>query len=243
MMNRLIWHHTGGGYTPSAVDRLRYHFLIDGDGQVVPGVHPIEANAPGKPLRAGKYAAHTLGLNTGSIGGSIAAMHDAQWRDPFGSTRFPVRPVQVDALIAESARLCIRYGITPHQRFTLSHAEVEPTLGVRQKAKWDFDYPPRGGPTLRDPVGIGDELRAELARALAGMRTAPYPSPTSPRPTIRQGATGAAVRDLQTLLGLRADGVFGPVTAAAVRALQTRNQLLPDGIVGPMTWATLARKT
>lgn len=239
-MNRLIWHHTGGGYTPSPLDLRHYHGVIDGDGQVVPGLHPVSANAPGQPLRPGRYAAHTRGLNTGSIGLSVAAMAGAQWRDPFGSTRHPVRPVQIDALIVESARLCLRHGIAPHRRTTLSHAEVETTLGVRQEEKWDFDYPPRGGPGPRDPLAIGDELRAELARAIAALRAGPVTPPASPRPTLRQGARGDAVRELQALLGITADGVFGPKTAAAVRAFQARRQLLPDGIVGRMTWAALA---
>jgi peptidoglycan hydrolase-like protein with peptidoglycan-binding domain len=67
------------------------------------------------------------------------------------------------------------------------------------------------------------------------------PLPPDPiRPTLRQGATGFAVRDLQRRLGgLVADGEFGPATRAAVIAFQIRNQLLPDGVVGPMTWAAL----
>ncbi|GGE26519.1 Peptidoglycan-binding (PGRP) domain of peptidoglycan hydrolases-containing protein [Gemmobacter megaterium] len=236
MMNRIVWHHTGGGYSPGPEDRRAYHRLIDGDGQVHDGHHAIAANAPGRALTPGTYAAHTRGLNTGAIGVAICAMAGAGWGGAVPWTH-PVKPVQVDALVAETARLCDRYGIVPGPRITLSHAEVEPTLGVVQAGKWDFDYPPRGGPGARDPIAIGDELRAEVARLLSSRPVAPDPI----RPVLRQGATGQHVRDLQRLLrGPGIDGAFGPLTRRAVVEFQSRNELLPDGIVGPMTWAALA---
>ena len=58
-------------------------------------------------------------------------------------------------------------------------------------------------------------------------------------PTVRQGSSGPAVRELQQLLGITQDGVFGPGTATAVRAFQNANGLGVDGIVGPMTWDRL----
>jgi peptidoglycan hydrolase-like protein with peptidoglycan-binding domain len=51
------------------------------------------------------------------------------------------------------------------------------------------------------------------------------------------------VRELQSALGIKADGLFGPATRAAVVARQRRAQLLPDGVVGPMTWAALGLAT
>jgi len=64
------------------------------------------------------------------------------------------------------------------------------------------------------------------------------------RPVLRQGATGPAVVELQTLLtraghSTSRDGNFGPATHAAVVAFQGRHGLTPDGIVGPKTWAAL----
>jgi hypothetical protein len=60
-------------------------------------------------------------------------------------------------------------------------------------------------------------------------------------PTLQVGATGTAVKQLQQLLGLVADGVFGPQTAQAVKSFQVKNHLTADGVVGPQTWAALLK--
>jgi peptidoglycan hydrolase-like protein with peptidoglycan-binding domain len=51
----------------------------------------------------------------------------------------------------------------------------------------------------------------------------------------RRAARGGGVRSLQRVLGLTADGVFGPQTEAAVKRFQRRHGLVADGVVGPMT--------
>lgn len=235
-MLRIIWHHTAGGYHPNAVDRAAYHRLIDGEGVVHDGLHPISANAPGKALVAGQYAAHCLNLNSGSIGVAVCAMANAVWSAPATWTH-PVKAGQVDALIRETARLCVQYGITPGPRTTLSHAEVQPTLGVAQKNKWDFDYSlPGRRDGSRDPQRIGDELRAEVVAQIAGRQVV---ATAAMRPTLRQGDRGADVLALQSALGVTADGAFGPRTRSALVAYQSARQLLPDGVCGPATWAAL----
>ena len=68
-----------------------------------------------------------------------------------------------------------------------------------------------------------------------------------PRPTLRQGDSGAYVRYLQRKLESYLvptgpiDGDFGPKTQAAVRQFQADNGLVVDGIVGPRTWTELGR--
>lgn len=57
--------------------------------------------------------------------------------------------------------------------------------------------------------------------------------------TLRQGSRGDEVRALQTRLGIKADGIFGPQTAAAVRDFQTKSGLTADAIVGSNTWGAL----
>jgi len=61
------------------------------------------------------------------------------------------------------------------------------------------------------------------------------------RPTLKRGSTlKDSVIELQKLLGVAADGDFGPKTEAAVRAFQKSKGMTADGIVGPYTWDALA---
>lgn len=57
--------------------------------------------------------------------------------------------------------------------------------------------------------------------------------------TIKRGSKGAAVKTLQTKLGITADGIFGLNTEAAVKDFQAKHGLAVDGIVGAKTWTAL----
>lgn len=63
-----------------------------------------------------------------------------------------------------------------------------------------------------------------------------------PRPTLRRGDRGETVKELQQLLKLPADGIFGEKTEAGVKGVQLINGLRPDGIVGRQTWGVLTGK-
>ena len=64
-------------------------------------------------------------------------------------------------------------------------------------------------------------------------------------PTLRKGARGDNVEELQALLNakygfsLDVDGVFGDKTVQAVKAFQSAHGLKADGIAGPKTWKAL----
>jgi len=89
----------------------------------------------------------------------------------------------------------------------------------------------------------GPQTWAALNGAHATAPTSPAPS-SGGQPTLKQGASGAAVTQLQQLLGkygftTGVDGQFGPGTAAQVRNYQESRGLTADGVVGPQTWAAL----
>lgn len=60
-----------------------------------------------------------------------------------------------------------------------------------------------------------------------------------PPPTLKRGDVGEHVKELQRLLGLVADGHFGPLTDRALKDYQDANGLIADGVAGPATWAAL----
>jgi hypothetical protein len=90
-----------------------------------------------------------------------------------------------------------------------------------------------------DPSFDMDTFRAGVADILLGKAAPPALIPavdTAGHPTLRRGARGSPVRQLQAKLGITVDGSFGPGTEAAVRQFQRDKGLVPDGIVGPYTW-------
>lgn len=54
--------------------------------------------------------------------------------------------------------------------------------------------------------------------------------------TIKKGSKGEDVKKIQKVVGVTADGDFGPKTEAAVIAWQKAHGLTADGLVGPKTW-------
>ncbi|WP_347862361.1 M15 family metallopeptidase [Salimicrobium sp. PL1-032A] len=56
---------------------------------------------------------------------------------------------------------------------------------------------------------------------------------------LRRGTRGKRVRQIQVVVKVRADGIFGPITEKAVRSFQRKKKIQVDGIVGPKTWARL----
>lgn len=159
-MKRIVMHWSAGSHKASALDKKHYHFIVEGDGAVVAGDKKPEANLSTKD---DDYAAHTLGANTGAIGVAVAAMAGAKER-PFSAGRFPITEAQVDALARLCADLCGQYDIEVTRQTVLTHAEVQPTLGIKQRGKWDITWLP-GMARPSDPVQVGDTLRNKILLA------------------------------------------------------------------------------
>jgi peptidoglycan hydrolase-like protein with peptidoglycan-binding domain len=80
-----------------------------------------------------------------------------------------------------------------------------------------------------------------VASGAQGVALAAPKASTAASPTLHRGDRGGAVRRLQRLLGVHADGVFGAGTARVLRRFQRRHHMRVDGVVGPATWRVLRR--
>jgi hypothetical protein len=59
---------------------------------------------------------------------------------------------------------------------------------------------------------------------------------------LKVGSKGQAVKNVQTLLGLKSDGDFGPGTEKAVKAFQASKKLDANGVVDAITFKALKSK-
>ena len=159
-MRRIIVHWTAGGYQANDVDRAAYHILVEESGKLVRGTHSIDSNLS---TADGDYAAHTFMCNTGSIGVSMCCMRDCV-QSPFSPGKSPMTQRQWTTMLEVVAQLCRRYGIDVTPTTVLGHGEVQRTLGIKQKSKWD----PMALPWNRklEPEAVGALLREGVRELL-----------------------------------------------------------------------------
>ncbi len=232
-MKRIIIHWTGGTNSVSELDRQHYHFIIDGDGKVHEGNLKPEANLD---CTDGNYAAHTRRCNTGAIGVALAGMHGAT-DFPLTTGKYPLTSKQIDALIELCADLCETYGIKVTPKTVLTHAEVEPTLGIKQRGKWDIRWLP-GMTSVGGAIEIGDQLRRGISNAMrqepnVKIRTSPAQS-KEVRASAAQVAAGAgagvsAVAALDGAAQIVAIAFAGVVCLLALYLMRKRLQRWAQG--------------
>jgi pyruvate/2-oxoglutarate dehydrogenase complex dihydrolipoamide acyltransferase (E2) component len=125
-------------------------------------------------------------------------------------------------------------GYGPHLHFSFRKG------GKHVAGKGNLDYEAF---YKQQPAAPASAAPTAPTAAAAPAAPAPITPTTSKRPTLKGnltvGSTGAAVKYLQSKIGVTADGSFGPKTKAAVIKWQRKHNLTADGIVGPRTWATL----
>lgn len=163
-MKRVIGHWTGGSYIPSSLDKEHYHFVIDGEAEVIRGLHSIKDNEVIGSKTQDEYAAHTKGTNTGAIGISICGAAGSN-EVPFRPGQFPIREVQWQRLAEVMAVLCKRYNIAVTDKTVLTHAEVQTNLGIKQNGKWDIAKLTFGS-GLTNAKACGDDLRRRVREAM-----------------------------------------------------------------------------
>lgn len=158
-LHRIHWHWTAGTYEVTADTCAHYNDVHDYEGNSYDGRFPAQHQAM-YDWRKGIGVSHTRGSNTGCIGQSVACMAGSSgWPVSWG--KYPITWEGIDAMLERSAHYCKEFDIPVTKWSTLTHAEIEPILGIQQRGKWDIRLLP-GDEKLRDPIEAGDILRKRL---------------------------------------------------------------------------------
>ncbi len=111
----------------------------------------------------------------------------------------------------------------------------------------ELQFVPSSSRAKRISIGTLAALSVAPAASLAGGSGATAAAASGPEPTtttenaivLTPGSEGRQVQLLQSALGIKTDGIYGPETEEAVRNFQSAHSLTVDGIAGPQTTAAL----
>ena len=164
----------------------------------------------------------------------------------------------LDFLVAYSEVLFIEelhdYFLAPHGRGWKCDRMAwkvydKPTIGTPGGDWWHLEI---ANDHADDPAYYEQVFAGIKAGTIQPNSAAPAAAPAAPAPAsgglsfsypgkaVKVGSKGDAVKLVQTIVGVTADGDFGQKTAAAVKAWQTSKNVAPaDGIVGKQTWSVM----
>lgn len=196
---------------------------------------------------------------------AICDLNGIVWMMPLTYTAFGVASPGFNstcvmiAIAARSADLDLGNGYTPTEIDFMAQAIVQawreagfdPMAGLKfigDGVKYGQGLAHHGDvqPADRSDAWSRSANRAEfdeyLVQRIAAHAGGPAPSVPGYPPTLppngsvwQVGSTGDKVREIQGIVGVPVDGVFGPQTEAAVRQWQSNLKLVPDGVWGPLT--------
>lgn len=162
-LKRIIIHWTGGAYRPNSIDKEHYHYLIgyqkepEEKALIYEGRYKPEDNL--NCDRTSRYAAHTGGGNTGSIGVALCAMYDYKNVTHIGP--YPIKPVQMEMCYELCARLCRKYNIPILKSNVMTHYEFgKANPHTSSRGKPDIVYLSTH-PSIPAPR-IGDFIRGKI---------------------------------------------------------------------------------
>ena len=158
-MKRIILHWSGGAYKPNAKEKRCYHYLIDGEGKKHNGDFTPEDNLN---CNDGKYAAHTGGGNTGSIGIALCGMLDYSSNGKIRKLgEYPLKQIQFERAYELCAQLCKKYALDINPITVMTHYEFGKRNPQTSSAgKIDINFIPYN-PTLK-PDEVGDFIRDKV---------------------------------------------------------------------------------
>ena len=160
-MKRIIIHWTAGTYTPNNEELKHYHYLIgymsaNKSAYVKDGICKPEDNLN---CYDGKYAAHTGGGNTGSIG--IAICGNAGFKCASNQGKYPLQKVQFEKMYKTVAELCKKYAIVISKATVFTHYEFgKEHPETASKGKPDINFIPYE-PNIT-PDAVGDFIRDKV---------------------------------------------------------------------------------
>lgn len=241
-LRRTITHWTGGGSRANDSDRTHYHFITEWDGEIVKGKQEPEDNIV---TSDGDYAAHVLNLNRGSIGVAMAGMRGAV-ESPFDAGPSAITEKQFEHHCMLLAELHRKYAIPVTRETCLTHAEVQPTLGVVQRGKWDLTRLPFKL-DLRGALPVGDYMRERVKSYMqaGGVDVLPAASAALLYEGMARNDEVMMLQRQLIILGYHVgmvDGLYGGRTKEAVMAFQSDHGLEIDGVAGPQTRSALLTK-
>ena len=156
MMKRIILHWTAGRYYPTQFEKQYYHYLVDKDGRIYNGNYTPEDNLN---CQDGKYAAHTGGGNTGSIGVAMCSMYGFKSSGNVGE--FPITPIQFESCMEFCSDLCDKYNLPINQETVMTHYEFgQKNPKTTSFGKIDIVYlPPYSWVAKKD---VGSFIRSKI---------------------------------------------------------------------------------
>lgn len=170
-LSAVVLHWTGGNNSCSALDRLHYHFAVDGAPKVHRGIFTVRSNA--RPFRCSTgYAAHALNFNAGAVGIALCGMAGAQ-ESPFRIGTAPINEAQWEIGAQLAAEVCLAYGIPITPQTVLQHGEIEANCGVPQRGKWDVCRLPWA--PLLPASTVCEEWRKLVSAKMNALRQSPRP--------------------------------------------------------------------
>lgn len=210
------------GFISRRSDPGSYHMIVDTDSSV--------AMMPDDYVAFGVAAS---GFNSTCWMIAIAAQSAAL--DP----NSPYTQAEVDRMGAEIVAFWQRNGfdVASASQFIGEDVKNRPGLAHHGDVQpWDRS----DAWSRREDRWIFDSMLLQAIERHSGSAPAVPPTPTQPVPVApdtmwQVGSTGDKVREIQKVVGVDQDGVFGPATEAAVRQWQANLQLSADGIWGPQT--------
>ncbi len=117
-MRKIIIHWTAGTGSPNSTDKMHYHYLINDRGEITNGLYKPEDN---ENCSDGRYAQHTGGGNTGSIGVAFCGMCGFSSNTNVG--KYPLTKKQCEAGFKFIAQLALKYNIAITPQTVMTHYE------------------------------------------------------------------------------------------------------------------------